>query len=375
MSSNSRAHTAIPRWAFNGFLLAAAAIWGLGTVVIKSTVDDFSPGWIVGVRFTGAAIILGLVLLPRLKRVFDLDHLKKGTVLGVFLFLSYWSNSTGLTDTTASNSSFLTAMYCVIIPFLLWALAGPRPTRYNIVAALVCVAGVGCVSFAGSTGFSLRFGDALTLLSAVFLSFHVIATSKFADGRDMMVLTVVQFAVAGVLGFAAGLAFEPMPHFAALGPETYISLAYLTVFASCIALLLQNIAVAHVNPASAALFLATESVFGVLFSVLFLGEALSAPLFVGFGLIFGGIVVSEYLPQRAAAKRESENASKCAAGESASEHLADENASGHSLDESASGRLAHGGAEAERSRSSAEGVFSAAPNFDLDLEPEQSSAS
>ena len=36
---------------------------------------------------------------------------------------------TGLTDTTASNSSFLTSLYCVIIPFLGWALHGPRPTR------------------------------------------------------------------------------------------------------------------------------------------------------------------------------------------------------------------------------------------------------
>ena len=40
----------------------------------------------------------------------------------------------------------------------------------------------------------------------------------------------------------------------------------------------------------------------MLFSVLFLGELLTAPLFAGFALIFAGIVVSEYLPQRAARK-------------------------------------------------------------------------
>ena len=84
------------------------------------------------------------------------------------VFLAYWSNSTGLTDTTASNSSFLTSLYCVIIPFLSWALHGPRPTRFNLAAAVVCVAGVGCVSFAGAAGFSLRFGDLITLLSAHF---------------------------------------------------------------------------------------------------------------------------------------------------------------------------------------------------------------
>src|SRR5699024_4394602 len=71
-------------------------------------------------------------------------------------------------------------------------------------------------------------------------------------------------------------------------------------FASCIALLLQNIAVAHVEPAPASLFLATESVFGVTFSVTFLGETLSPLLLAGFALIFAGIVISEYVPLRAA---------------------------------------------------------------------------
>lgn len=291
--------SAKPLWLYKGYLLIAAAIWGMGTVVIKATVDSFPPAWLVGVRFTFAGLILAIVLFPRLKKALDLDHLKKGAVLGVFIFLSYWSNSTGLTDTTASNSAFLTSLYCVIIPFLMWALSGPRPTKFNIAAALVCVAGVGCVSFAGSTDFSLRFGDAITLLSAVFLSFHVVCTSKYAGGRDMMVLTIIQFIVAGLLGFAAALVFEPMPVFAELGLETYVSLGYLIVFASCIALLLQNIAVAHVDPAPASLFLATESVFGVVFSVLFLGEMLTGPLFIGFGLIFAGIIVSEYLPLRA----------------------------------------------------------------------------
>ncbi|WP_102373630.1 DMT family transporter [Raoultibacter massiliensis] len=291
--------SAKPLWLYKGYLLIAAAIWGMGTVVIKATVDSFPPAWLVGVRFTFAGLILAIVLFPRLKKALDLDHLKKGAVLGVFIFLSYWSNSTGLTDTTASNSAFLTSLYCVIIPFLMWALSGPRPTKFNIAAALVCVAGVGCVSFAGSTDFSLRFGDAITLLSAVFLSFHVVCTSKYAGGRDMMVLTIIQFIVAGLLGFAAALVFEPMPAFAELGLETYVSLGYLIVFASCIALLLQNIAVAHVDPAPASLFLATESVFGVVFSVLFLGEMLTGPLFIGFGLIFAGIIVSEYLPLRA----------------------------------------------------------------------------
>lgn len=68
----------------------------MGTVVIKSTVDEFPPAWIVGVRFTFAGIILGIATAPRISRAFARNkrgHLRDGAVLGVFLFLSYWFNS------------------------------------------------------------------------------------------------------------------------------------------------------------------------------------------------------------------------------------------------------------------------------------------
>ena len=75
---------------YKAFLLVAAAIWGLGTVVIKSTVDEFPPAWLVGVRFTVAGIILGIVMLPRFRKALDLDHLKKGAILGALsLYLDF----------------------------------------------------------------------------------------------------------------------------------------------------------------------------------------------------------------------------------------------------------------------------------------------
>ena len=298
-------HTNVPPWVYKAALLLSAAIWGMGTVVIKSTVDAFPPSWLVGVRFLGAGLILGAVTLPRIRQAYARNkrgHLRDGAVLGVLLFASYWCNSTGLTDTTASNSSFLTTLYVVIIPFLGWIIIAKRPTRFNIAAALLCVAGVACVAYGGAGAFSLRFGDLITLASAFFLSLHVLYTAKFAPGRSMTVLTVIQFIAAGILGFAAGALTEPTPDFAHLAPDTWVSLAYLTVFASCIALGLQNAAVARVDPAQASLFLSTECVFGVVFSIALLGEVLTPSLFAGFALIFAGIVISEYLPLRAEKK-------------------------------------------------------------------------
>lgn len=295
-------HNEIPLWVLKAALLLAAAIWGMGTVVIKSTVDEFSPVWLVGVRFLGAGLILGLLAFPKITRnlgAAPAGHLHHGAILGVLVFGSYWCNSTGLTDTTASNSSFLTTLYVVIIPFLGWIILHKRPTSFNIAAALMCVTGVACVAYGGATGFSLRFGDLITMGSAIFLSLHVLYTAKYAPGYSMTTLTVIQFVVAGALGLLTGALTEPVPDFAHLSPDTWMSIAYLTVFASCAALGLQNAAVARVDPAQASLFLATECLFGGLLSVLLLGETIAPSSGIGFALIFAGIVVSEYLPLRA----------------------------------------------------------------------------
>ena len=73
-------------------------------------------------------------------------------------------------------------------------------------------------------------------------------------------------------------------------------MAYLVIFASCVALVIQNVALAHVPPAQASLFLSLESVFGVLFSVMLCGEQVGLKLVAGFVLIFGAILVSEMFP-------------------------------------------------------------------------------
>lgn len=287
-----------PRWIFKAFLLMAAAIWGLGTVVIKDIVDAVPPAWLVAIRFFFAGVILAACILPKLRRRLDASHLRVGALLGAILFFEYWLNSLGLTDTTASKSAFLTSCYCVLVPFLGWLFLRRRPTRFNIMAAFVCVVGVGFISLSGAETVALGFGDGVTLVSALFVALEVVAVARFAGTHDVLVLTCVQFFVAGVLGFGCALAVEPTPDFARLAPGAWAGLAYLAACASCATIVLQNIGLAHVEPAQGSLLLSAESVFGTAFAIVLLGDALTPQLAVGFALVFCAIVISEYVPLR-----------------------------------------------------------------------------
>ena len=278
-------------------IIAATIIWGSSFVIVKDVTNSMPPAWILVVRFTAAAIIMAVAFLKYRELYFERSHVGFGLLFGLAMFLAYYTQTIGITDTTPGKNAFLTGTYCVIVPFLAWVLVRRRPNRYNIVAAVLCIVGIGFISLDGSL--TMRFGDAMTLVCAVFYALHIILVSQFAQGRNIYVLTMWQFVGVAICSLIVGGLFEPMPDWTAVPMDCWISLAYLAVACTTVALLFQNIGQAHLPPASAALLLSLEAVFGVAFSVALGAETLTLRIVFGFALVFVAIIVSEVLPERA----------------------------------------------------------------------------
>ena len=271
-------------------LFLAAFIWGSSFFIMKGAVDVLPPFFLLALRFSGGAVLLALVC-GRRWRAFTRDYLWRGAVIGGFLFLAYSVQTFGLMGTTPSKNAFLTAVYCVIVPFLYWAAAQRRPDRYNILAALLCVAGIGLVALKGDL--SITWGDALTLCCAVFYAAHIVAVAKVSPDKDIYLLTVFQFAFAALYAWGCSLASERLPGPAVFTADLLIQLGYLTVMATTVALLFQNVGQVWSDPASASVILSLESVFGVACSVIFYGDPVTPRLMAGFALIFVAVVCSE----------------------------------------------------------------------------------
>ncbi|WP_165247543.1 DMT family transporter [Adlercreutzia sp. ZJ141] len=286
----------IPYWGYGCMLLLAAAIWGMGTIVIKDSVDALAPAWLVGIRFLVAGGVLCAVMARRMKANFDAKHVRVSIILGVLTGATYLCNTSGLLDTTASKSVFLTATYCVMVPFVAWAMQRIQPSSTSLLAAVLCIVGVGLIALQPTEGARFGWGDAITLVSALFCALHLVATAKYAPGCDIMVITGLQFLVAGVMGVIGAVVFGVPLDPQAFDARMIGGLAYLAIPASIITLGLQNIAVANIPASSASLFLATESIFGTVFGVALLGEVLTASMVAGFVLVFAAIVVSECVP-------------------------------------------------------------------------------
>jgi drug/metabolite transporter (DMT)-like permease len=268
-------------------LLLATLIWGISFVLMDFALGSISTMYILAIRFCGAAVIM-LVLGARELKKINRSYLAGGSLMGVFLLAAYAFQTYGLMYTTPGKNAFLTAIYCVIVPFLYWILK-KKPDRYNISAGVICILGVGLISLDGNL--RLGLGDALTIVCGLFYAIHMVVTSKAVENRSPMLLTMLQFAVAGIIALAGALIFEPFP--ASIPMTTVWNLAFLTVMSTALCLFLQVFGQKRTPPTQASIIMAMEAVFGAAASIIFTGETLTLKLLSGFLLTFVAVIVSE----------------------------------------------------------------------------------
>lgn len=271
-------------------LFAAAFFWGASFMLMKDALDSIPTGYLIAIRFTVGTPMVALISWRHWKDVSP-GYLWRGGLAGLTLFGVYWAQTVGLETTTASNNAFLSAVYCVIVPFLAWALFRQRPDRYNIIAALLCLVGVGFVSL--TEELTISTGDLFTLLGAVFCAANIIAVSKLGRGRDVMLFTVVQFATVALCAWLVALTTETFRFAVLARPEVLAPMLYLCVIATTVCMILMNVGLVWSEPAPAAVILSLEAVFGVILAVIFTGDPLTPRLLIGFALIFVGVLCSE----------------------------------------------------------------------------------
>ncbi len=269
-------------------LFGASLIWGSSFLIMKNSVDNIQPHFLLGIRFTIGCLLLCLIFHRRLKEL-NRAYFIRGGVLGCFLFLAYSLQTIGLTGTTPGKNAFLTAIYCVIVPFLYWAVDRKKPNGYHLSAAFITILGIGLVSL--NSSLTIQYGDAFTMAGGFFYAAHMVAVAKFGKDRDPVLITILQFGYAAIFSWIIAILTEDMG--IPMNTGVITGVLYLSVFATAVALLLQNVGQKYTNPAPAAVILSLESVFGVLFSVIFYKEEINLRLLLGFLLIFLAVIISE----------------------------------------------------------------------------------
>lgn len=274
-------------------LIFVTVIWGFAFVVVKDSLDSIGPVWMVAFRFTIAAVGLTLFTIKRFKNKTRHDWIN-GLVTGFFLYAAYVTQTIGCNYTTAGKNAFLTTVYVMLVPILSWPLYKKRPGWYVFVAALMSLTGIGLLSL-GNEDAGINIGDLFTLVCGLFYALHILWTEKCnKEGTDTIFLTVQQFIFAALFAWLTAPFIDgAFPLEGLLETKVIGSMLYLGVLSSLLAFLLQNISLKYLPGSLASLFMSFESVFGILFSVLFLHEAVSMKMGIGCVLIFMAVVLAE----------------------------------------------------------------------------------
>ncbi len=275
-------------------LFLVAIIWGGGFPAVKIALNTgITPFYLIAARFSIAAIIIFLFKYKEIKPHLK-SHLLPGLLLGTFLFLGFAFQTFGIEHTTPSKNAFLTSTYVVMAPFIYWVVAKRFPDKYTLIGAALTIVGIGFLTL--DDALSLNLGDLLTLVCALFFALHIIFIGYFSrEGSKMqadpLTLVFYQMFFTAILAIVAALLFEPFnaqPQY-----DGIIAILYLGILSTMLAFFLQNFAQKVVSESKSAIVLATESVFGALFSVMLLGEQMTINLIIGFTLVFIAIIITE----------------------------------------------------------------------------------
>ena len=270
-------------------LFITALIWGSTFVIVKDATNTMSSNFIMAIRFSVASVVLGIIFRKKFKLI-DREYIIAGLVMGLSLWISFILQVIGLAlDTTPGKSAFLTAIYCVIVPFFYWISFKDKPDKFNFIAAFICIIGIGMVSL--NEGFSISLGDLLTLIGGIFAAINIVAIAYYCKNKDEYILTFLQIVVVAIVSWILVIINSEYP--TVYSKDSFLGITYLGIFATAICFVLQSIGLKYTSTSSASIILSLESVFGVIFSILMYHEIITIKLGLGFVLIFIAVIISE----------------------------------------------------------------------------------
>lgn len=280
-------------------LLFIAIVWGTAFVAQALAGRVGSVYLFNGLRFLLAALIV-LPFALRVRRTGSISWRGEGRnwlwmiIAGVVLFSAAAFQQLGLLQTTAGHAGFITSLYVVFVPVLLFIFWREKPHGLSILAVLLAAAGAFLLSTGGKS-LTPQPGDVLELLGALLWTLHVILLGKVASRYEPLAFSIGQFAVCGLLNIALGFIFE-RPGAADLRALIF-PIVYTALFSVGIGYTLQVWAQRYTPPSDAALILSLEAVFAALSGWVFLDEYLSLLQIAGCALIFSAVLLSQLKPR------------------------------------------------------------------------------
>jgi len=280
--------------------LLCTFIWGTTFIAQDTGMDKIGPLTFNATRFfIGFLFIIPFALLFEKKKIIrEINNNKQLFYkllfwVSLFLFLGTYLQQTALLYTDVANAAFFTIFYVPMVPIILFFFYS-KSIHWSIWPSVIfCIVGVYLLSdFSNAT---IRLGDSLVILCALFWSLHIIFIGNFIKYFNLpLFFGALQALVVSFTSFFFALFFETITIENILYES--VSIIYAGVLSGGIAFTLQIFAQRNISSAPVAIIFSLEGVFATIAAWIILNQILGLNNIIGCTLILFGVLFSQLLP-------------------------------------------------------------------------------
>ena len=280
--------------------LLCTFIWGTTFIAQDTGMDNIGPFTFNAVRFfVGFLAIIPLAFIFEVKKFkseFKLD-LKTFVFLyfliGLSLFLGSALQQVALLYTDVANAAFFTIFYVPMVPIIIFIFK-KKSLHWSVWPSVVLclIGGYLLTNFHDAT---VRLGDTLVILGALFWSTHIIFTGIIVTKYNLpLTLGAIQTLLVALFSFVIGLIYEEFIIENILNEID--SILYAGILSGGFAFVLQIYAQKNITPAPAAIIFSLEGVFATIAAWFLLNQILGINNLLGCFFILCGVLLSQLLP-------------------------------------------------------------------------------
>jgi len=275
-------------------------IWGTTFIAQDTGMDKIGPLTFNATRFfVGFLSIIPFALLIEKNKISKEINNNKNLFfkllfwVGLFLFLGTFLQQAALLYTDVANAAFFTIFYVPMVPIILFFIYS-KSIHWSIwPSVLFCVFGVYLLSDFSDA--SIRLGDGLVIVCALFWALHIIFIGNFAKSFDLpLFFGALQALIVSFFSFIFAIFFETITIVNILNES--ISIIYAGVLSGGIAFTLQIYAQKNISPAPAGIIFSLEGVFATIAAWIILNQVLGINNIIGCILILFGVLFSQLIP-------------------------------------------------------------------------------
>ena len=286
--------------------LICTFIWGTTFIAQDTGMRVIGPYVFNGVRFfVGFLALVPFYLLLEKKNTYKVISKNKtkffylSILIGLFLFFGTVFQQVALLYTDVANAAFFTIFYVPMVPIIVFFLFKKNIHWSVWPSVILCV--IGGYLLTNFHDATVRLGDTLVVIGAIFWSLHIIFIGKIIKEFNAPILIgLIQTMIVSVCSIILALLFEDFILKNILDQK--IQILYAGILSGGIAFVFQIYAQKNISPAPAAIIFSLEGVFATIAAWIILNQILNINNILGCSFILVGVLISQLLPEIGASK-------------------------------------------------------------------------